>query len=89
MFGALHGLVGIAGFAVLLLAPRGPPRGEATGISSFGRVAAALLGITLVLALPIVVARLRRRRISVLVIGLHATMAISGIVILAAYAFVG
>ena len=28
VFGALHGLVGIAGFTALLLSLRGPPRGE-------------------------------------------------------------
>ena len=89
MFGALHGLVGIAGFTALLLALRGPPRGEAMGVGQFGRISAALLAMALVVAIPIVVVRLRRRSIPGLVIGVHATIAVSGIVVLAAYTWVG
>ena len=89
VFGALHGLVGIAGFIVLLLALRGPPRGEALGVGQFGRISAALLAMALVVAIPIVVVRLRRRDIPGLVIGAHATIAVSGIVVLAAYTLVG
>ena len=87
--GALHGLVGIAAFTALLLALGGPPRGEALGIGQFGRISAALLAMALVAAIPIVVVRLRRRSIPGLVIGVHATIAVSGIVVLAAYTWVG
>jgi hypothetical protein len=87
--GALHGLLGAIGFALLLLALRGPPRGEAVGVGAFGRIAAVLLALALVAGLAILVSRLRYRRIPGLVIGIHATIAISGVVILAAYAFVG
>ena len=89
MYGALHGLIGIAGFFALLLALRGPPRGESMGVGGFGRVAAALLAIALILAIPIILVRLRNRRIPGLVIGAHATIAVSGVVILAAYTLVG
>ncbi len=85
----IHGLVGIAGFIVLLLALRGPPRGEAMGVGEFGRVATALLAMALAMAIPIVLVRLRRRRIPGLVVGAHATIAVSGVVILAAYTLVG
>jgi hypothetical protein len=87
--GVLHGLLGAIGFPLLLLALRGPPRGEAMGIGAFGRIAAVLLALALVAGLAILIARLRYRRIPGLVIGIHATIAISGVVILAAYAFVG
>jgi hypothetical protein len=82
-FGILHGLLGAVGFATLLLALRGPPRGAAMGVGSFGGIAAALLVLALLAGLVI-----RRRRSPGLLIGTHATIAISGIVILAAYTFV-
>jgi hypothetical protein len=82
-FGVLHGLLGAVGFAALLLALRGPPRGEAMGVGSFGGIAAALLVSALLAGLVI-----RRRRMRGVLIGIHATFAISGIVILAAYTFV-
>jgi hypothetical protein len=85
VFGALHGLVGIAGFTALLLSLRGPPRGETMGVGQFGRFSAALLAAALVVAIPIAVMRLRRRDISSVVIAAHATIAVSGVVILAAY----
>jgi hypothetical protein len=89
IYGALHGLIGIAGFIALLLALRGPPRGVAMGVGDFGRVAAALLAVALILAIPVVLMRLRHRRVPGVVIGAHATIAVSGVVILAAYTLVG
>ena len=89
IYGALHGLIGIAGFIALLLTLRGPPRGEAMGVGEFGRLAATLLALALAVAIPIVLARLLRRRIPGLIIGAHATIAVSGVVILAAYTLVG
>jgi hypothetical protein len=59
------------------------------GVGDFGRVAAALLAVALILAFPIILVRLRHRRIPGLVIGAHATIAVSGVVILAAYTLVG
>ena len=87
--GALHGVLGTIGFAGLLLALRGPTRGEAMGVAGFGRVAAILLGIALFAGVAILVMRVRRRQMTGLVIGIHATIAVSGIVILAAYTLVG
>jgi len=86
--GGAHGALALAGYLVLLLSLSGPPRGEALGTASFGRIAAILLAIALLLGLIILVLRLGRWRVTAL-IGVHATMAISGIVILAAYTFVG
>jgi hypothetical protein len=88
-FGASHGVLGAIGLIMLLLALRGPPRGEAMGVGAFGRIAAVLLAMALLAGLAILVVRLRHRRTPGLLIGIHATLAISGVVILAAYTLVG
>jgi hypothetical protein len=88
-FGTIHGLLGAIGLATLFIALRGPPRGVAMGVGAFGRIAAVLLAMALLAGLAIVAIRLRRRRVPGLVIGIHATLAVSGVVILAAYALVG
>lgn len=88
-YGALHGAAGVVGLAGLLLALGGPPRGVAMGVGSFGRIAAVLLVIALLVGVLVLVMRLRARRITGLVIGIHATLAISGVVILAAYVLLG
>lgn len=88
-FGALHGLVGVIGLGALLLALRGPPRGEAMGVGAFGRIAAFLLATALLTGVAVLAARLRYRRVPGLVIGIHATIAVSGVVVLAAYTLVG
>ncbi len=87
--GAVHGLLGAAGLVMLVLAQRGPPRGAAMGVGSFGRIAAGLLAMALVAGLTIVVARLRYPRVPGLMIGIHATLAITGVVVLAAYTLMG
>jgi|ERR1700722_139142 hypothetical protein len=87
--GLLHGLLGATGLALLLLALRGPLRGEAMGVGSFGRIAAVLLAMALLAGLATRAVRLRYGRIPGLIIGIHATIAVSGIVILAAYTLVG
>ena len=87
--GALHGLLGVVGLGALLLALRGPPRGAAMGVGGFGRIAAALLAAAVLAGLAVLIARWRYRRVPGLVIGIHATIAVSGVVILAAYTLVG
>ncbi len=86
---ALHAGLGAAGLAALLLALRGPPRGEAMGVASFGRIAAWLLALALLMGLVLLSARMRHRRLTSGPIGIHATLAISGAAILAAYTLVG
>jgi len=86
--GVLHGLFGAAALVALIVTLGGPPRGVAMGVSSFGRIAAWLLGTALLVGLVIVAVRLRTRRVPAFVIGVHATIAISGIVMLAAYTLV-
>lgn len=84
-----HALLGVAGFGVLLLALGGPPRGAAMGVSSFGRFAAVALVAALLVGGAILSGRLRRRPVSVLTLGLHATLAVGGVVVLAAYVSMG
>jgi hypothetical protein len=88
-FGVLHGLVGGAGLGTLLLALRGPPRGEAMGVGAFGRLAAVLLAVALLAGLAVALLRLRHRRVPGVVIGAHAFVAVTGVVVLAAYTLAG
>ena len=88
-FGALHGLIAIAGLALLALALRGPPRGVAQGTGSFGTIAAALIGMAALVGLTQLAARLRGRRLPGMLIGIHATLAVGGFVVLLAYVLAG
>lgn len=87
--GASHGTLGVIGLILLLLALRGPPHGEAMGVGPFGRIAAVLIAMALLAGLAILVGRLRHCRVPSLIIGVHATIAVTGVVILAAYALLG
>ena len=81
-----HGGLGAAGFTALLLALGGPPRGAAMGAQNFGAIAAILVGSALALGLLIFAIR---RQPSPLLLGLHATAAVAGVVMLAAYLSLG
>ena len=83
--GALHGLIGIGGLALLALALRGPPRGVGQGVGSFGLIAAILLVLAALAGLLQFVLRLRGRRLPSPLIGLHAMLAIGGFVVLLVY----
>jgi hypothetical protein len=84
-----HGGVAIAGYALLLVALPGAQRGQETGTQSFGAVSAALIGAAVLAALAMLRARLRKRPVGGLVIGIHATLAVSGFVLLAVYVALG
>ncbi|HXQ50181.1 MAG TPA: hypothetical protein VN802_03735 [Stellaceae bacterium] len=86
---AAHGLAALVGFAVLLLALPGSHRGGATGTSSFGVIAAVLFAAALLIGLAMLVLRLRARRVPMTLVGIHATLAVSGFVVLAVYATLG
>jgi hypothetical protein len=86
---ALHGLVAVAGLGCLVLALRGPPRGLAQGTAGFGMIAAALMAAAALLGAGFLAARLRKRRLPGLLIGIHATLAVSGFVILTVYVLAG
>ena len=83
--GALHGLLGAVALVLLVAGLRGPPRGVLQGAGSFGLIAAWLVGAALCLGALLGAARLRRRPPSMLVIGVHATLGVAGLVMLAAY----
>src|SRR5580658_4857821 len=89
MVGALHGLAGIAALVALLLALRGPPRGALTGVASFGAIAAVLAAIALAVGLALAVLARRSHSAVGLVIGMHATLAITAYVLLLAYVSLG
>ncbi|HUN43040.1 MAG TPA: hypothetical protein VMU81_22335 [Acetobacteraceae bacterium] len=85
----LHGLLGLAGFILLLLSLGGPPRGAAMGLANFGLFSAVLLAVALLAGLEMLFERLRYHRLPILVVGLHATLAIGAVIILAAYTMMG
>ena len=84
----LHGFAGLGGLCSLVLSLRGPPRGVELGVASFGAIAAVLISLAALAGLGVLLThRLKRRRAGTL-IGLHATLAVSGFAILAAYLLV-
>jgi len=86
---ALHGVVAVVGLGCLALGLRGPPRGLEQGTASFGMIAVALIAAAATLGAGLVATRLRQRRLPGLMIGVHATLAVSGFVILMAYILAG
>ena len=86
---ALHGLVAIGGLFCLALALRGPLRGVEQGTASFGIIAVTLIVSAALIGVGSLVAHLFKRRLPGILIGIHATLAVGGFAILAAYVFVG
>ncbi len=85
LLGVLHGLIAMSGLALLALALRGSPRGVAQGVGSFGAIAAALIAVAALAGLVQFILRLRRQRPPGALIGVHATLAIGGFIILLVY----
>ncbi len=83
--GVAHGLLGLAGFTLLLLGLRGPARGIAQGAGSFGTAAAVLVGLALLGGGAVAWSRFRQARPALVAIGVHATLGVAGLVMLAAY----
>jgi hypothetical protein len=88
-FGVLHGFIAVAGLGLLALALRGPPRGLEQGTGSFGVIAAALIALAALAGVALLAARLRKKQLSGTLIGIHATFAVGGFVILLAYVLAG
>lgn len=90
----LHGIAALLSYGVLLVALMGPPsgqqpRGAATGTQSFGLAAALLLLLAAVIGIVSLGLHLFRRRMPGIAIGIHASVAIFGYVILAVYLLAG
>jgi hypothetical protein len=83
--GWLHGGLGAAGVATLVLALRGAPLGVARGAGSFGWVSGVMLLATLAGGLLILLIHMRQRAVPPLLIVMHGTLGIAGYVLLAAY----
>jgi hypothetical protein len=81
----LHGLFGIAGLVCLLLSLRGPPRGLDQGVASFGAISAALIALAALAGLGVLSIHVVKKRRAGTLMGLHATLAVAGFVVLAAY----
>jgi hypothetical protein len=75
----VHGVLGAAGLAALLLVLRDGLPSSAMGTTGFAPAAALLLGIALLLGLVI---GLKRRRPTGVVVAVHASVAIAGFVVL-------
>lgn len=82
--GIAHAAVGAAGLTLLLLALRGPARGVAVGVGSFGLVAAGLFGGALLTGVGLLL--LHRKGV---VMAIHAGVAITGYVLLMAWVSLG
>jgi hypothetical protein len=59
------------------------------GTASFGMIAAALITMAALVGGGLLAAGVFKRRIAGIMIGVHATLAVSGFVILAAYVLLG
>jgi O-antigen/teichoic acid export membrane protein len=81
---ALHGLIGLGGLGLLALALRGPVRGLAQGTGSFGIISASLIASAAIIG-GMILTRHRKGQHAGALIGVHATLAIGGFVMLAAY----
>ncbi|HWE79158.1 MAG TPA: hypothetical protein VG270_11630 [Pseudolabrys sp.] len=81
----MHAVLALTGLVLLAVTLRGPARGADQGMAAFGFIAVGLLVVAAIVGAQIFVRfRLRRKGASTLV-GIHAALAVSGLVILAAY----
>jgi hypothetical protein len=85
---ALHGLLGLSGLGCLLLALRNSPLRPDHGTASFGVISAVLIAVAALVGGGIFAVRLAKSGRAGTLIGVHATLAVSGFVILAAYVLV-
>lgn len=84
--GVLHGLAGVVGLGVLLVALRGPERGIASGVGGFGRTASWLFAGAVASG---VLVWIRRRKGPAIPVILHAGIAVTAWVLLLAWNALG
>ena len=87
--GAIHGAMGLAGAILLAAGLRGATRTPASGTGSFGLVSVVLVAGALLAGGVVFVRRLRLRGPPAALLGIHATLAVAGLVMLAAYLSAG
>jgi hypothetical protein len=86
--GALHALLGASGTAIAALAPAQAAAAQ-VGTGGFRGIGVVLLCLALAVGLVIIRGRILGRRLGSTVVGVHALLAISGVVVLGAYLAVG
>ena len=84
-----HAATALVGFALLIAALQGPPRGADQGTGSFGLAAAVLFALAAVFGLGIFLRFRVARKGAGALVGIHATLAVCAVVILAAYVLSG
>ncbi len=85
--GAVHGLLGASGLSALILAlVSGTGTGDRYGTASFGPAAAILAALAALAGVGIALLRRRPARNIGLLIGVHASLAVTAYVLLLAYA---
>jgi hypothetical protein len=85
---ALHGLLGVGGLFCLLFALDNPLLRPDRGTAGFGAISVVLLALAALFGAGIFIVRLANKDRVGALIGIHATIAIGGFVILAAYVLV-
>jgi hypothetical protein len=86
--GILHALLGTCGLSLAAFAPSEAAAAQA-GAGGFRRIGAALLCLALAVGLVILRRRVLRHNLTTTLVGIHALLAISGVVVLGAYLAVG
>ena len=87
---SLHGIAALISYGALIDALLAEPlRGVATGTQSFGIVAAILLLLAAAIGFASLWLHRKRKRMQGVAIGIHASVAIFGYVILAVYLLAG
>jgi hypothetical protein len=86
--GILHALLGACGLALAALAPSEAAAAQA-GAGGFRRIGVALLCLALAVGIVILRRRVLGRKLTTSLVGIHALLAISGVVVLCAYLAVG
>ena len=81
----MHAGLALGGLALLAVTLRGPARGADQGVAGFGVTAAGLLAVAAIIGAQIFVRFRLRKKSAGALIGVHAALAVSGVVILAAY----
>lgn len=85
--GALHALLGASGTALAALAPAAAA--AQAGAGGFRWIGVVLLCLAVAAGLVILRGRILGRRLTTTLVGVHALLAISGVVVLGAYLAVG